>query len=239
MRTEAALGGTPPKLFRGEFDRPPNDHEFYLMWVGTCTAELLTCCEQLDLAPHLLANYRETPAMRQRGVNRHSHMVFHVEGYLIRTQSLFDRCLRLVDAVFDLRNDPKNWREHIVPANFRVRRTAIPKLLRSIKKLLDRYARARIEIVHRGSIKDDQLHHLEMYYVLEEVERAEGKFRTFPDYANLRKELARQLVRSKKTEFLAFNAELTGALRPFLDALLPDFRMTENGLLLQLRKPPT
>jgi hypothetical protein len=231
---QMGLGGTTVKQLRGEYDRDPDEHELYLMTVGLALAELLTCCDQLDNAPHLMTNYRETQAMRGRGINRHSHVVFHIEGYLIRTQSILDRCLRLIDAVFHLTNDPKSCREQVVLRNSKVRRTNVPHLLKSIQKVLARYASTRNVLVHQGSLWDEELRRIEMFYIVEEAERAEGK--TQWEYAGARRILTQSFLRAKKKEYLSFNSDLSKVIAPLFDGLYPHYRTIESALLKQLGK---
>ena len=91
-----------------EYERDPNEHEFYLLRIGKCLVDLLTCCEHLEHIPLYISNYRETSAMKKAGITRHKHLVLHIEDYLIRVSGLQDRCVKLIDAAFHLLNDSRN-----------------------------------------------------------------------------------------------------------------------------------
>ena len=177
--------------------------------------------------------------MKRAGINRQKHIVFHVESYIIRVQSLFDRVLKLVDAVFHLLNDAKNCRPHVILKNIKVKHhEPVLRSIKKLEKLLDRYASQRNEVIHAGSFQEDRLRVLELYYVLENAERLGG--RTLPrGYAGRRNEMAREIVREKKSEFTVFNAELAAALIEVLNALSPCYKTEEHALRLRLEKQAT
>jgi Cthe_2314-like HEPN len=120
-----------------DYAREPDEHEFFLIRVAISMAEVLNCWHQLDQIPILLANHCQTATMDKAGINRHSQIVYHVENYLIRTQSLLDRILKLIDAVFHLLNDPRNCRYEVVIKNVKVQVSEIPESIKSFKKLLE------------------------------------------------------------------------------------------------------
>ena len=96
------------------FKRDPDEHEFFLLRTSHCLIGVLGCCSQLAQIPVYLSNHNQTPAMGRVGINRHAAIVYHLENYIIRTQSLLDRVLKLVDAVFHLTNEARNCRYEVV-----------------------------------------------------------------------------------------------------------------------------
>lgn len=233
---QKALGDRAPTKIEAEYSRDPGEHEFFLLGVGHCTAELLTCCEHLEHIPLYVSNYHETPSMKKAGINRHKHIVYQIEGYLVRAQSLFDRMLKLVDAVFHLLNAPQNCRSTIILKNLKVKRTRVPIELKRLEKLLGRYATSRNEVVHHHSFKDDRLRVLEMYHIIQDIEPSNPAARR-RDYSEIRKERTEEIVRKKKREFLEFNEQLAQAIIAVLDALEPHYKREERGLRVRLGKP--
>jgi hypothetical protein len=130
------------------YSREPDEHEFFLLGVSVSTVEVLNCCHQLQQIPILLTSHRQTAAMEKVGITRHTQIVYHVENYLIRTQSLLDRIWKLVNAVFHLTNDDKHCRYDVVMGNVKVRISELPVALKTFKKILDVYVRDRNEIIH-------------------------------------------------------------------------------------------
>jgi len=236
MRSQVELRDSHPARVKPHYDRDPDEHEFYLLGVGKAIAELLTCCEHLQNIPLFLSNYHETPSMKRAGINRQRHIVFHIESYIIRVQGLFDRVLKLIDAVFHLLNDPKNCRSHIILKNVKVKHHAtVLSTVKKLKKLLERYAEQRNEVIHAGSFQEDRLRILEMYYIVENSERIEGKPPSF-DYAGLKSEMTREIVTDKKKEFTAFNVELAACLIEVFVVLAPCYTREEHALRLRLEK---
>ncbi len=236
VQSQVELRDRYPIRVQPHYERDPDEHEFYLLGVGKALVEVLTCCEHLQNIPLLLSNYHETPSMKRAGINRQRHIVFHIESYIIRVQGIFDRVLKLMDAVFHLLNDPKNCRPHIILKNVKVKHhDPVLSAVKKLEKLLDRYAAQRNEVIHAGSFQEDRLRVLEMYYVLENAERVEGK-QPSRDYAGLKSEMSREIVTEKKKEFTAFNAELAACLIEVFAALAPCYTREEHVLRLRLGK---
>ena len=79
-----------------DYIRDPDEYEFFLICVAHRTAEVLNCCQQLAHIPIYLTSYSETRKMVRAGITRHSAIVYRIENYVLRTQSLLDRVLKLV-----------------------------------------------------------------------------------------------------------------------------------------------
>jgi hypothetical protein len=238
MAAQKLLGDAAPFKIQPEYKRDPDEHEYFLLHVGSCLAEVLTAYQQLTHIPVYLANHRQTPAMEKAGINRHSQIVYHIESYLIRTQGLLDRVLKLVDAVFHLLNAPRACRADVVLQNVKVKRTKVPTVVKRMDKLLDRYSMARNAVVHHKSVQEDELRTLEMYYLVEQIERvAPGTIDR--RVTAIKQERTHEVIRAKKKEFTDFNVELAAALSDIFDVLAPHYAKEEPLLRLRLSKNPT
>lgn len=239
IQAQASLGDKAPVQVAPQYSRDPDEHEFYLLGVGKALAEVLTCCEHLQNIPALLTNFRESESTKKVGLNRQRHIVYHIESYIIRVQGLFDRVLKLLDAVFHLLNAPRNCRSHIILKNRKV--VHHQKVLASVKqldKLLNKYAVTRNEVIHEASFQEDRLRRLEMYYIAQTESQLDP---TFPqrDYPGLIRELAREIVKEKKVEFMEFNLQLSSAIQELLSNLYPCYIAEEKALRLRLGKAAT
>jgi Cthe_2314-like HEPN len=235
-KVTASLGDRAPSRITPEYAREPDEHEFFLMGVASCLCEVLTCWHQLEQIPILLSNHRQTVAMGKAGINRHSLIVYHVENYVIRTQSLLDRMLKLVNAVFHLTNAPRHCRYDVVTQNVKIQVSDIPESLKSLRKLLDRYSGVRNEIIHHHSIKEDALHRLDMFFLLERWERLDPKEKP-SNISPLIKDTIFEILWFKKRDFLAFNKEIAASIALILDKLAPYYAREELALRLRLSKP--
>ena len=230
------LGGRAPVKVAPDYIREPDEHEFFLIRAGISMAEVLVCCQQLEQIPVLLANHRQTTTLSKARINRHSMIVYHLENYFIRTQGLLDRVLKLVDAVFHLLNDPRACRYEVVTRNTKIQVSEVLEPIRGLKKLLDRHAHVRNEIVHERSIKDDALRRLDLFLLIERWERVAPDDKPSNARTHI-KESIFEFLRFKKKELLAFNKEIATSMAVILDKLAPYYEREEHALRLRLSKP--
>ncbi|MHB1058951.1 MAG: Cthe_2314 family HEPN domain-containing protein [Rhodanobacter sp.] len=234
-RVLAVLGDRPARL-EPELDRDPDEHEFFMLNVGASLSHLLTCCEHLRATPVFLANYRSTPSLRSAGLGRHTHVVLHVESYLIRVRGVLDRVLQVVNAVFHLCNDSRTCSEHVILKNKRVEHHPdVVVSVKKLKKVLDRYSAARNEVVHSKPYMEQRLRHAEMYELAERWHALDDE-QTPNHYAALKNELLRDIVQDKKLEFETFNTELAALLKTVMNALAPCYKSEEEALRLRVGK---
>jgi hypothetical protein len=236
VHIQKLLGDRHPSRVEPDYKREPDEHEFFHLGTGTCLVEVLSCCHQLNQISMYLGNHRQTPAMEKAGINRHSLIVYHVENYVIRTQSLLDRVLKLVDAVFHLTNDPRNCRYDVVIKNVKLQVSDVPESVKSLRTLLSRYSAVRSEVVHYHSIKEDDLRRLDLFFLAERWERLSPE-RNLTNVGGLVKEATQEVLRGKKKEFVEFNREIASAIAHIFDKLSPYYIREDKALRLRLSKP--
>lgn len=203
----------------------PDEYEFYLKQVGNILSVLLSHCEQLEHALLFMSNYRETPAMSRAGITRAKHLRFHLENYIIRTQTLYDLVLQLVDAVFHLTNGAREICHKIIVNNIKVKHTEIPSKLKPLRKKLGEFINARHDVVHRGYYQDPDLYRVELYSVLEKDIKESGN--DMPEHLsyvpNARKEIIREFIGSRKAKYSRFNACIFQLVSDIFDVLSRHF----------------
>ena len=210
----------------------PEEHGFYLTRAGNRLATLLTHCEQLAHAVLFLTNYRETSSTQRAGITRAKHIRYGMESYIVRTQTLYDLVLKLVDAVFHLTNADAQCRHSTIVQNLRLKRTQVPKLLSRLQKKLTSFRTSRNKIIHRGGYQEEDLYRLELYTELEESYRRAGEAIP-PDLAFLpeaKREKIREVVRKRKAEFTRFNSSVFQLVSDVLDGLYGHFVEEERRL---------
>jgi hypothetical protein len=235
VAVDVLLGNRHPSKVVPEYSREPDEHEFFLIGVGISMAEVLSCCHQLEQIPILLTNHRQTTKMNKAGINRHSLSVYHLENFIIRTQGLLDRVLKLVDAVFHLTNDPRNCRYDVITRNVKVRVSDLLEPVKILKKVLDRYSGMRNDIVHHHSIKEDALRRLDMLFLMDRWEHISPEKRD-SDIASLIKETLFEILWFKKRELAGFNGEVATSIATIFDRLAPYYAREERTLKLRLSK---
>ena len=118
----------------------PDEHEFYMWRVGSALAALLSASDRLNHSVLFLSAYRQTKALQEARITRTDHLIFGIENFIIRTQVIYDRVLRLVDAVFHLMNDEQMLSHELVIRNIRIRHSAIVPILKRIRKKTRQYS---------------------------------------------------------------------------------------------------
>jgi Cthe_2314-like HEPN len=222
VNVQVALGDTQPVKVKPAYARDPDEHEFYVLRVGHAIAELLTMCDQIAHSVVYLGSYSRKPAFEAAGVTRGRHLLYHIENHIIRTHSLYDRSLQLVDATFHLLNASTECSHKVVTSNLKVARTNIPAVLKQLRAILGKTLDTRHEVIHRQSFKEDALRQLEMYCILEDSSTLEETGPLSPPaIAHRIRELARQLIKAKKKEFTKINANLFEVVARLFSALEP------------------
>ncbi|POY40447.1 hypothetical protein C3L50_07335 [Flavobacterium alvei] len=183
------------------------DLEHYIRYTSFYAVHLFSLCRQLEQAISLLSNYRYSI---KDDVGRGYHLSYNVENYFIRLDSLYDRVLQVVNAIFNF-----GFKEGSVRKAGMLKKIhkveGSDKLINSLDELnniLKSHSDERRNIiVHRHSYMDKELNMIEMYYdpffsklILKDVDKAEN-------FKQIRKEQLSFYLRRKKKEFKEINEE--------------------------------
>ena len=207
-----------------------NEQQFYITRVGFSLSHLLTWVEQLHHAVHFLAQFNYERRTKEAGVNRFHHLIYNVENYLVRLQSVYDRLLQLTNNVFHICMSEELVNHSLIVSNLRVSRTKVPQTLRAVRKTIEPKATARNEIVHRHSYSDPLFRRLELFYMQTEAAWASssGKLQ-FKDLAHMRAQMMKKATTSKRAEFEAINVALVRALAPLFNELHVQYEKQKSG----------
>lgn len=139
-------------------------------------------------------------------MNRAKHLLYNVENYLIRLQSVYDRALQLTNSVFHLGIEESNVGHSVVISNIKVSRTDVVGQLKAVKKEVERRAQERHAIVHRESHRDEDLRRLQLFYMFQkDTWNVKPDGDTFDDLCHTRSQLLKTVVAEKKREFTELN----------------------------------
>ena len=211
----------------------PDEYEFYLLRVGNRLATLITHCRGLEDAVLFMSSFRQTRSMANAGINRTRHVRYSMENYIIRTQTLYDVVLKLVDAVFHLMNADSQCRDATILQNLKVKRSDIAARLKPLRRKLTEFESARHKIIHHGGYHDDRdLYRLELYGEVEDSHARSGN--GLPDALRFvpiaRAELTRQFIRNRRLQYRRFNDRAFELVSDVLTALLDPFSDQERSL---------
>jgi hypothetical protein len=197
--------------------------QFYVTSVGFSLSHALGWAEQLQHAVHFMTDFGYGRKASEAGIKRSHHLLYNVENYLIRLQSVYDRCLQLTNAVFHICISDEHVNHGVIVSNLHVERTNIPKLLRTVKKSIKGEEQERHTLIHKHSHMDPELRRIEMYYMHSE-ETWEGDERMpFRSLVRIRGQLVKKYTARRKAEFEALNTELGVALASLFDGLLDEY----------------
>lgn len=209
-----------------------DEYEFYLIRVGNRIATLLTICEQLVHTVYFITNFRQTSAMDRVGITRTKSLRYNVENYIIRTQTVYDLVLKLVDAVFHLANTDSQCRDVTILQNLKVKQSEVPKVLKPLRKKLQKLEQARHTIVHRGSYQEDDLYRLELFSEIEESYRRSGE--SFPSnlsyLPDTKSDITREFIRNRKARYSRFNTQIFKLIFDVLTCLQSYFENEKQRL---------
>ncbi len=223
-------------LFKAKvgFNRELNELENYLVGVGSCLAHLLSLCQQLQDAVNYLSSFTPSKRMKKTGITKHSYLHYNIENYIIRTQSLIDRILSLVTAVFHLRINPEKIFYNDIIIHPLIKDSAIEKPLRKLRKLLRKYQFKRNSIIHHGSYQEEKLRKLEAYTFLINDENNPLKDNDpvlAKNLPNLTKELTKEIVNESMEEFSTFNQDLFNTIKEIFNICLKQFKVIKENFL--------
>lgn len=207
-----------------------NELQFYIGRVAFTLAHAITWIEQLHQAVFYMTDFGYGKNAHELGIKRPEHLLYNIENYLIRLQSVYDRCLQLTNAVFHIGMAEEHVAHSVIVSNLHVSRTKVPQLLKAVRKTLDKHAQYRHELIHKHSHVDADLQKIRILYMpTKEVWSESSKI----DYGNLvthRAERVRKFTIKKKEEFESINATLMVAVEQLMNEFLVQYNRQKSRL---------
>lgn len=216
-------------LVKAEFSREPDEYKFFVIEVGHTLAHLLSSCEQMMQAVIFLSAFSPTKKMKTHGITRSHHLQYNIENYLIRTQSIYDRILKLVNAVFHLGIAPHDCRHDTIARNLHVKVTDVPAKLQKLKKLLEKYRQDRNVVIHHESYQEDELRKIEMFHLLLS-KQDEAELPDHDMFQMVARDLTRKFLQRKCEEFEQFNEAVSRAMVSLFDSLESKYKELQELL---------
>lgn len=221
VRITAAIQA-PGSAFKvdAEYKRDPTQAEFYCISTGSSLAQLIGICQQMEHSILYFSSFTPTEKMKKNGITRQSHLLYCIENYIIRTQSMYDRVLRLVDKAFCLYNPSHLISHELIISNIHIRHSSIPSKLKSIRKSIKGYYRDRNEIMHEREYLENDLRRLEAYTIL----ATDEPYRNDKYFKLEIKDLIRQIVKGKTKTFTSVNKNAFNAISELFDELMKKYQ---------------
>jgi hypothetical protein len=195
-----------------------SERQFYQQKLGFHLAHALTWSRQLDLAIEFISNYDYT---KRINTSRADHLIYNIENYLIRLNSVYDRTLQLTNAVFHLGVNDEHVTHDAIVSNIHVQhRPEVPRKLKKIRKFLSDFAQTRHSLIHKHSLLDAKLRTIELFY-LRGMEEGEPEW--IERLKSFRAQYLRDYVGEKKAEFKKINSELSVLLEQLFGEFVKEY----------------
>lgn len=208
-------------------DAELDEYQYYMQKVSFYLVHALTWCKQLDLAIDFLSNYSYSSKTNS---SRADHLIYNVENYLIRLNSVYDRVLQITNAVFHLGVDEEHVAHSVIVSNHKVKhRPAIGKKIKAVKNFLEGYSQARHTVIHRHSYVDAKLRRIEFLY-LHDIGKLIGEEQWKESLKHLRYTHIRNYLAEKKVEFLQINDKLSLLLDSLFLSFLDEYVIQKRKL---------
>jgi enoyl-CoA hydratase/carnithine racemase len=204
--------------------------QFYVMRVGFSLSHALSWVEQLHQAVHFMTDFGYGKKANDLGIKRPAHLLYNIENYLIRLQSVYDRCLQLTNVVFHICISDELVGHSLIVSNLHVSRTPVPKLLKAVKKAINDYAQDRHKLIHRHSHMDSDLRKIELLYMHSKETWSDDANFTYERLVIHRAERVRAFTTQRKADFVKINEALVLTLGPLFDELLIQYNRQKSRL---------
>ncbi|MDD5327792.1 MAG: Cthe_2314 family HEPN domain-containing protein [Phycisphaerae bacterium] len=226
----------PHSLLKAEakLKRSPSKAEYYCLSVASSLAHILTICQQLEHSVLYFSSFSPTPKMKKAGIAKQNHLLYCIENYIVRTQSMYDRLLKLIDCVFELYNPSHRICHDLIMNNSHVQHSSIPNKLRKLRKSIKDYYYERNVIIHERQFLEDNIRKLEAYTILS---TSKGPLKGQRWLIEDIKDLARQIVKNKTEEFSKVNRNSFIILGDIFDHLNKEYKNKRDILESIYGKP--
>lgn len=204
-------------------DPLPTIKERYAIETLLSLGNVVGCVDQLIFSVDMLSGYKSR-SMPKR-MNRYDYIVFGIENYYLRLTSVFDRCLRLANVVYQLGLPERQCNNDTIIKNSHIKGTDVATSLQELDKFTGPFRYHRNIIAHQTSYTEKELDGLGFYYFTIEEDDNLRKYR------HIYKKKADEFVLDKKVKFKGYVSNLENLVELYFDALRPVFEAKLNSFI--------
>ncbi|HOI31069.1 MAG TPA: Cthe_2314 family HEPN domain-containing protein [Melioribacteraceae bacterium] len=190
--------------------RLPNKLEYYKLDVGFHISQLFSWCQQLVNNVYFLRAKSPHSTLNKYKITSYDLLIYHIENYYIRVQSMYDRLLNITNALFFLGNSPENVTHKIIIENIFVKQAKLDTDLKKINKIIRDYLGAkRNQIIHQEGYQDQKIRDLEFYCLFLDGINIPDEDVEAKKYIPMEvKAIASEITNEKFEEFTVFNDKI-------------------------------
>jgi hypothetical protein len=197
-------------------DKDYSDKDSYVVNAFLSLGEIESVFEQLEQSPHFLSNFKLTKSLKENGISRFNHIIYHIESHLFRATGILDRMLIHINVVLNIGLSPENCRTYYLltddkgkegkyAPNIKNKSAELFQSLLELRNYVNRYRELRNMISHQKRYASASLKKAEMYHIVQQGEDHNGPFAA-GNYDHFIKLEMDRAVRQYKTQMLDFNS---------------------------------
>ncbi|WP_433763655.1 Cthe_2314 family HEPN domain-containing protein [Flavobacterium ginsenosidimutans] len=137
------------------------ESEIYVNNVSFYFVHFLSLLSQIENAVELLNNYAYSSNSK---ISRADHLTYNVENYMIRSISITDRLLQLINVIYYLKIDESKVNFKKVIGHNDIINSPLASLYTELRDILAQYSCDRNSVVHRHSFISTELYRLQKLY---------------------------------------------------------------------------
>lgn len=199
-----------------------NTAERYVLGVLVSAGEVVAVLDQLVYAVDSLSGYRRPKRAHSHYATRAQHVAYHLENHVIRAAALGERVLQLINVAFSLGLPNRACTWLAIAENAHVKSANVFESLGALRKFLGSKRTTRNIVVHQRGYSDDELHEIEGYYLLEQIDRQAGiETPTVMRSRYIFKTIADQLVSARRSELRKYNDQAEALISEVFASLQP------------------
>lgn len=122
-----------------------------------------------------ILNYDYINSIDCEQYNLAEYIEFHIENYIIRAHSIYDRTLIFINKLLQLGIDNSHIGHGLIVSNENVIRFELDKPLQALKKQFKNYHNIRNTIIHHDRYKDDEFDTISLYHKTESLLKQTSK----------------------------------------------------------------
>lgn len=215
-----AANVTSKYIAKCEPEKPANDpqatiEESYAIETLVSVSQIISCIDQLYLSVSMLTGYNKKNI--PKNINRYDYIVFGIENYYLRLTSVYDRCLRLANTVFQLGLPERECRESTITKNLHIKKTSVAQSLEDLDRFTISFRFHRNTVAHNSTYSEKELNLLGSYYLVVEHDSE------FDKYRSLFKNKTDTYIKKRNGEFLAQIGNLENLVEVYLNAIQISF----------------
>jgi len=143
---------------------------------------------------------------------------------MIRVNSVYDRILQILNAVFHLCVSEENVGHSVIISNYKVQhRAKIVSKAKAIQKYLGNYAQSRHTLIHKHSWLDVKMRRIELFY-LHDLDAISNDNEWKDRLRSRRSVYLRDYIAEKKTEFMKINEDLATLIADLFTELSGEYK---------------